>query len=88
MSDNPLSAMIRDAVAEGIAVAVAQSDKRLLNLEDSARYLDVSLTTLRELVDAGELAVVQVTDGKRPAVRCCIRDLNQFIDGKRKYRAA
>lgn len=50
---------------------------RLLSLEDSARYLDVSLTVLREMIARGELPSVRLTS---KCVKCDRRDLDSIID--------
>jgi excisionase family DNA binding protein len=88
MSEDPFSKLIREAVAEGIAAATAQRDKRLLSLEETANYLDVSITTVRELIASGEIPVVEVCGDTKKTLRCCVMDLNTFIDKKRRFRAA
>jgi excisionase family DNA binding protein len=51
----------------------------LLTFADVAEQLQVSLRTVRRLVDAGELAVIRI--GR--AVRIDPRDLERFLAGQR-----
>lgn len=88
MSDDPISRLIREAVAQGIAAAQTERDKHLLGIEDTANYLDVSVTTVRELIASGEIPVVEICGDAKKTIRCCVQDLNDFIGRKRRFRAA
>ncbi len=61
----------------------ASNTPRLLSLEDSARYIDVSLSQLRELIELGEIPVVSIAARGR---KCDRRDLDGFIDQRKSTR--
>jgi hypothetical protein len=57
----------------------AEIEPRLLDIDDSARYLAMSDKGLRELITAGELPYIQKLPGRLPYL-IDIRDLDRWIE--------
>lgn len=57
--------------------------QRLLPIRDAARYLGRGEDSLREMIYAGILPVIQV--GERSKIWLDIEDLNAWIENKKEY---
>ena len=57
----------------------AEIAPRLLDIDDSARYLAMSDKAVRELITAGELSYIQKVPGRSPYL-IDIRDLDRWIE--------
>lgn len=52
--------------------------KRLLSVKEAAKYLDMSLPTLRELYFSGEIPIIKGNVNEK--IRIDIQDLDKFIE--------
>jgi excisionase family DNA binding protein len=57
----------------------AEIQPRLLDIDDSARYLSMSDKAVRELITQGELAYIQKIPGRSPYL-IDIRDLDRWVE--------
>ena len=58
----------------------------LLSLDDAARFLGVSRTTVRRLIVDGELAYVRTADSGAGRTLVEPRELRRYIDSRRRRR--
>jgi excisionase family DNA binding protein len=64
----------------------AEIAPRLLDVDDSARYLSMSDKAVRELISQGELAYIQKVPGRSPYL-LDIRDLDRWIERSKIFLA-
>jgi excisionase family DNA binding protein len=80
-SDQDLLAKVTELVSHAVRRVQrgAEIAPRLLDIDDSARYLAMSDKAVRELITAGELPYIQKLPGRSPYL-LDIRDLDRWIE--------
>lgn len=80
-----LAADLQDLVNRSVARVQRASEipPRLLDIDDSARYLSMSDKSLRELIIEGQLPFVQKIRGRSPYL-LDIRDLDRWIEKNKR----